>query len=74
MRGLCGDGKRWRFMSDPKLIDLSVEIRHETANAFLVHDGHRDVWLPKSQCEVTETRGVSTVTLPEWLAKAKELI
>lgn len=47
------------------LIDLAVEIRHETANAFLVHDGHRGVWLPKSQIEVTETIGPSIVTLPE---------
>jgi len=61
-------------VSKSDLIDLAVEIRHETANAFLVHDGHRDVWLPKSQCEVTETHGPSIVTLPEWLAKAKELI
>ena len=61
-------------MSDSKLIDLAVEIRHETANAFLVHDGHRDVWLPKSQCEVTETRGPSIVTMPYWLAKEKGLI
>jgi len=63
------------------LIDLAVEIRHETANAWLVHDGHRDVWLPKSQCEVeyhnadgSEAPGTAIVTLPEWLAKAKELI
>lgn len=61
-------------MNKSNLIDLAVEIRHETANAWLVHDGHRDVWVPKSQCEVTETRGPSIITLPEWLAKAKELI
>jgi len=61
-------------VSDSKLIDLAVDIRHETALAYLVHDGHRDVWLPKSQCEVSEERGAAIVTLPEWLAKAKELI
>ena len=61
-------------MSKSDLIDLAVEIRAETARAFLVHDGHRDVWLPKSQVEVTETRGPSIVTLPTWLAKDKELI
>lgn len=61
-------------MSDSKLIDLAVEIRHDTPNAWLVHDGHRDVWVPKSQCEVTETRGPSVITMPEWLAKDKELI
>ncbi len=70
------------------LIDLAVEIRHETALAWLVHDGHRDVWIPKSQCEVEwdpptpdgfgETsaarRGTATITLPEWLAQKTELI
>lgn len=44
-------------MSKSDLIDLAVEIRAETLKAWLVHDGHRDVWIPKSQCEVTEERG-----------------
>lgn len=57
------------------LIDLAVEIRHETTMAYLVHDGHRDVWLPKSQCEVHFEPGKPAIaTLPEWLAKAKGLI
>lgn len=57
------------------LIDLAVEIRHETARAYLVHDGHRDVWLPKSMCEVHHEPGKpAIVTLPTWLAKDKELI
>lgn len=63
------------------LIDLAVEIRHETALAYLVHDGHRDVWLPKSQCEVEETTASGAassrsrvVTLPEWLAQKTGLI
>ena len=59
---------------DPKLVDLAVEVRHDTPHAWLIHDGHRDVWCPKSQCEVTETRGPSIITMPEWLAKEKELI
>ncbi len=61
-------------MTDSKLIDLAVEIRHETARAWLVHDGHRDVWLPKSIVEVSEERGASIVTLPEWLARKTSLI
>lgn len=57
------------------LIDLAVEVRHETVRAYLVHDGKRDVWLPKSQCEVHyEHNKGAIVTLPEWLAKDKELI
>jgi len=59
---------------DQKLIDLAVEVRYDTPLAWLIHDGHIDVFVPKSQCEVTETRGPATITMPEWLAKAKELI
>jgi hypothetical protein len=61
-------------MSKSDLIDLAVEIRHETALAYLVHDGHRDVWIPKSQCEVCTEGKATTITLPEWLAKKTELI
>jgi hypothetical protein len=43
---------------DHKIIDLAVEIRHETALAWMVHDGHRDVWLPKSLVEVSEEAAV----------------
>lgn len=58
-------------MPDPKLIDLALELRHETALAYLVHDGHRDVWLPKSMVEYD---GETIFTMPEWLAQKKELI
>jgi hypothetical protein len=37
-----------------------------------VFDGARTVWLPKSQCEWDSD--TSTMTMPEWLAKEKELI
>ena len=59
---------------DHKIIDLAVEIRHESALAFLVHDCHRDVWLPKSLVEVSVERGHCIVTLPEWLARREGLI
>lgn len=55
---------------DSKLTDIAVELRHETPRAYLVFDGAREVWLPKSQCEFAD----GTVTLPEWLAKEKGLI
>ena len=67
-------------MPDSKLIDIAVELRHETSKAYLVHDGDGPIWLPKSQCEVYDN-GVNnggskfvTVTLPEWLAREKGLI
>ena len=61
-------------MSDSKLIDLALELRHETARAYLVHDGHQDVWLPKSQVELYEQPGGAVLTMPYWLAKEKGLI
>jgi hypothetical protein len=65
-------------VSKSDLIDLAVEIRCESPSgkAWLVHDGHRDVWIPKSQCEVEHSAngGMVVLTLPEWLAKDKELI
>jgi hypothetical protein len=54
-----------------KLVDIEVEIRYSTERAIMVWDGEREVWLPKSQVEIN-TDG--TVTMPEWLAKEKELI
>lgn len=58
-------------MPAPRLIDLALELRHETKFAFLVHDGDREVWLPKSQVEYHND---NIFTLPEWLAKDKGLI
>ncbi len=68
-------------MSDPRLIDLALELRHETPAAYLVHDGDRQVWLPKSMVEKEEIcssahprQTMFTFTMPEWLATEKELI
>ena len=33
------------------VIDISVELRHETEKAILVSDGGDPVWLPKSMVE-----------------------
>jgi hypothetical protein len=61
------------------LIDLVVEITHETDKALLVHDGDKSkaVWLPKSAVEVSlddPIPGVATITLPEPLAIEKGLV
>ena len=58
------------------LIDVACTFKHETKAAWLVNDGDRDIWLPKSQCEVDIAGDNTTciVTLPEWLAIEKELI
>ena len=57
------------------LVDVACVLKHETKAAWLINDGDRDVWLPKSQCEVEVMDDKSCiVTLPEWLALEKELI
>jgi hypothetical protein len=54
------------------LIDIAGMLRHETERAWLVDaGGAKPVWLPKSQ---VEQNGDGTFTLPEWLAREKELI
>ncbi len=56
------------------LIDISCKLIAETDRAFLVSDdgGKTKHWVPKSQCEYDEDS--NTLTMPEWLAKDKELI
>lgn len=60
------------------VIDIDVQVLHETAQAVLVTDGVPDdaVWFPKSQVELSETGigGIMTLTCPEWLARDKGLI
>ncbi|HMO86377.1 MAG TPA: hypothetical protein PKC18_15810 [Lacipirellulaceae bacterium] len=44
------------------------------ASAWLVFDGAREVWLPKSQAELERDGTAWRATMPEWLAREKELI
>lgn len=53
------------------LVDIAGELRHDTPLGFLIFDGDRQVWLPKS---LVENNGDGTFTMPEWLAKEKGLI
>ena len=57
--------------NDVKLCDISAELKGESDRAFLIYDGARTVWVPKS---LTEQNDDGTFTMPEWLAKDKELI
>lgn len=54
------------------LVDISGEIVGETEKAYRFFDGTRTVWVPKSQCEWDDQ--AKEITMPEWLAKDKELI
>lgn len=58
-------------MSNAQLIDIAAEIKHETDKAWLLDDGTRKAWVPKSQ---VEDNGDGTFTMPEWLAQDKEFI
>ena len=54
-----------------ELIDIAAQVRHETDRAFLLYDGKKTEWVPKSQ---VEQNGDGTFTMPEWLAKDKGFI
>jgi len=61
-----------------KLVDLTLEKRHETDLAFLLTEGDKDAndkeiqwWVPKS---IVEENGDGTYTMPEWLAIEKGMI
>lgn len=54
------------------IIDIAGELRHETPLAFLIFDGDKTVWLPKSLVE--HDPADHTFAMPEWLAKEKGLI
>ncbi|MEL6758188.1 MAG: hypothetical protein AAFP81_17285 [Pseudomonadota bacterium] len=62
-----------------EIVDLSMEIHHETASALLLSDdGDRAnaVWIPKSQIEDIDRskEPIIEVSIPEWLAHKKGLI
>jgi len=61
------------------LVDLDVVVRRETDLAWGIADPDKPgsiIWLPKSQCEISdrEPQGTATLTCPEWLAADKGLI
>lgn len=65
-------------MGNSDLVDVTVKMHAKTERAILISDGgeaENAVWVPLSQCEVLPlTKGMVTVTMPEWLAMDKGLI
>ena len=49
-----------------ELFDLAAQIRHETEFAYLLFDGTKTEWVPKSQVEDNHD---GTFTMPTWLAE-----
>jgi hypothetical protein len=56
---------------DREDMTISARLKHETAGAFCISHGGRDLWLPKSQ--VTHDRASGTFTMPAWLATEKAI-
>ena len=56
---------------DEKLFDIAARIKAETPKAWLLDDGTREEWVPRSQ--VTDN-GDGTFTMPMWLAIDKGLV
>ena len=54
-----------------RLTDIAAELKHETPKAFLIFDGAKSEWVPKS---MVENNRDGTFTMPEWLAKDKGFI
>ena len=66
-RGFLSD----REVQKARLTDIACEVVRETERAWLVFDGTREAWLPKSQVERNPD---GTFTMEEWLAKEKGLL
>lgn len=56
------------------LVDITVILEHETERAWLVNDGSKKVWIPKSWGELEAKGPTWTLTLPEKFASEKGLI
>jgi hypothetical protein len=54
------------------LVDISCEIRHETEKAYLIFDGDKEAWIPKSVGEWDQD--TKTMAMPERFALDKGLI
>lgn len=54
---------------------INCKLIRETAAAWLIDDGKIEVWVPKSQCELYDRAdGTKDLSIPEWLAKKKDLL
>jgi len=64
-------------VSRSSLIDVAVQLHHETEKAWLVSDDgdkKNAVWIAKSQAELEPKGKVHILTLPEWIATEKGLV
>lgn len=66
-RGFLSD----REAQQVRLCDIAAELRRETPKAWLIFDGAKEVWVPKSE---VENNNDGSFTMPEWIALEKGLI
>lgn len=52
------------------IVVIPCELVTETDLAYLVFDGRKSAWVPKSQCEYED----GELQIPEWLAVDKGLV
>jgi hypothetical protein len=53
-------------MKNHDIIEIAADIRVETEKAFLLYDGDKEAWFPKSR---VENNNDGTFQMPEWLAR-----
>jgi hypothetical protein len=58
-------------MPKSELFDMACEIKAETNKAWLLYDGKKQEWIPKSQAE---NNCDGTFTMPLWLAVEKGFV
>lgn len=62
--------RRLRVSGASDIVDVALDFISATEKAYLVGNGDKKFWLPKSQVEYD---GAGTFSIPEWLAKEKGL-
>ena len=58
-------------MQGQPLFDMAAQVRAETDKAWLLFDGTKEEWVPKSQVEDNRD---GTFTMPQWLAEKKGFV
>lgn len=66
-------------MADTDTIEINCEIRARSELAIMIYDGHKTVWVPRSEIiamgveEATAGHPRATLTIPGWLAREKAI-
>lgn len=68
-----------RIAESAEMVEVSCELRRETDRALLIHDGTREIWVPKSQCQWGDDGApadgkAGTLYVARWMAKREGLI